>query len=99
VGHRRDVHGGTLRTGSAGGAGLGAEPAGGSAGVRDLAQNDPEDASVFGAARLSAATGGPAAQARAVAGRDRRHSERGQEAARQAASSWGLEVSIRPWPN
>ena len=83
MGHRRDVYGGDLRAGAASGSGRRTEPSIGGAGVWCLPQDDSEDADVLGSAGLSAATADTAAQAGALAGRDRRHSERGQDAARQ----------------
>src|SRR5271170_6965476 len=56
MGHRRDVPSGDLWPCAAFGAGGGTEPARGSAGVWDLAQDDPEDASLCGSAGISAVT-------------------------------------------
>ena len=86
MGHRRYVHGGTVCASAAGGSCRGQEPASGGPGVWAGAEDDRQDAGVFLAARLPAAEAGPAAQAGTVAGRDRRHSGRGQAAAEEAAA-------------
>ena len=83
MGHRRDVHSGTVCAGTAGGSCRGQEPAGGGPGVRAGAEDGTQDAGVFGAARVSAAEAGAAAQAGAVAGVHRRHSGRRQEPAKK----------------
>jgi len=86
AGHRRHVHSGTVCACAASGPGRGEEPVDGSTGVWAGAKDGVEDARVRDAAGLSAAEAGTAAQAGAVTGRDRRHFERGQDAASQAAS-------------
>ena len=68
MGHRRDVQGGTIRACTTCGIGGGTKSTGGSAGVRHLAGHGAEDAAVCGAAGVSAAANGKAAQAGAVAG-------------------------------
>ena len=73
--HRRDVPGGDIRACTAGGSCRGPESASGSQGVWAVARDGTEDAAVRGAARLPATAADQAAQAGAVAGRDRRHSE------------------------
>src|SRR3974390_3654576 len=82
--HRRDVRGGDLWTCTASGSSRREESAGGSQGVRAFTGDGREDAAVRGAARLPASAADQAAEAGAVAGRDRRHSERRQAEASQA---------------
>src|SRR5271168_5648556 len=86
MGHRRDVRGGDLWTRTAGGSSRGQESAGGSQGVWAVARDGTEDAAVRGAARLPATAADQAAQAGAMVGRHRRHSERRQAEASQAAA-------------
>ncbi len=86
VEHRRDVPSGDLWACAAGGFGGGMKSTGGSAGVWTGAGDGAEDAGIFGSAGLPAAAAGEAAQAGAVAGRDRRHSGRRQEPPREAAA-------------
>src|SRR5271170_5098544 len=87
MGHRRDVRGGDLWTCTAGGSSRGQESAGGSQGVWAVAGDGTEDAAVRGAARLPATATDQAAQAWAMAGRHRRHSERRHSERRQAETS------------
>ena len=94
MGHRRDVHRGDLWTCSASGVGGGQERACGGAGVWARARDRTQDAAVFGAAGLPAATAGEAAEAGAVDGRDRRDSGRRQEQPQEAAAHG--EADLRP---
>src|SRR5271165_5318388 len=91
--HRRDVPGGDLRTGTASGSSGGQESASGSQGVWDIARDGAEDAGVCGAARLPATAADQAAQAGAVAGCYRRHSE-GRQAETREAAAYG-ETDLR----
>src|SRR5271163_1867555 len=94
MGHRRDVPSGDLWACAAFGAGGGTEPARGSAGVWDLAQDDPEDASLCGSAGISAAAAGEAPEAGAVVGRHRRHS--GRRPAETGQATAYSEADLRP---
>ena len=100
MGHRRDVHGGTVCASAAGSPYRGQEPADGSTGVRSGAEDGAEDAGVFGAAGVSAAAAGAAAgfdyrhivNATVVAHSDFKLSNR---ALRLAANGWELAPLVR----
>src|ERR1700731_5184838 len=91
--HRRDVRGGDLWTCTASSSSRGQESAGGSQGVWAFARYGTEDARVRGAARLPAPAADQAAEAGPVVGRHRRHSERRQAEASQAAAP--VEADLR----
>ena len=73
MGHQRNVSSEDLWRRAALGAGGGTEPARGSARVRDLVQDDPEDASLCRFAGISAAVASEAPKPGGVARRHLRH--------------------------
>ena len=91
--HRRDVPGGDLWACTASSSSGGQESACGGQGVWAVPRDSAEDATVRGAARLSATATNQAAQAWAVAGRNRRHSGRREP---QLAEQWRYRDTETP---
>jgi len=94
VKHRRNVLGGTLWTYTASGFCRGKESTSGGTGVRRGPRERAQDAALRRAAGLPARASGEAAQAGAVAGRDRRHSERRPEPTQETTTHG--QADLRP---